>query len=144
MPEHINIKMKKNIEISSLIILAALVIMSFYGKIIISPNDYFFSNSGDGIKNYFTYAHHIKSDTTYLNFEGMNYPYGEHFLYVDCHPLLTNTFKLIAQYIPFFETHSIGILNSIMILSIFLTFIVCYYLLLEFKLNKWISDHIVF
>ncbi len=131
--------MKKNLEISFLIIIGALIIAFFYGKAVTNSNNILFSNTGDAIKNYFTYAHHIKNDSTYLNFEGMNYPYGEHFLYTDCHPILANTLKLFSSKIPFFSTHAIGILNFLMILSIFLTFIVCYYLLLEFKLNKWIS-----
>jgi len=106
---------------------------------VLNPNNLLFSNSGDAIKNYFTYAYHIKHDSSFVNFEGMNYPFGEHFLYTDCHPVLANTFKLMSPAIPFFNSHSIGILNFLMIFSIFLTFIICYYLLLEFEINKWFS-----
>jgi len=69
----------------------------------------------------------------------MNYPYGEHFLYTDCHPVLADFLKLLASKFDFFSIYSIGILNFIMILSVFLTFIVCYLLLKEIKVNGWFS-----
>ena len=94
---------------------------------------------GDGIKNYFTYAYQIKHGESYLNFSGMNYPYGEHFMYTDCHPVLANLFKFLSTKFDFVKEHSIGILNFLMILSILLTFIISYLLLLEFKISKWFS-----
>ncbi len=120
-------------------ILGAAILMFFYGKILIHPNNYMFSNSGDGIKNYYTYAYHIKYDSTYTNLEGMNYPYGENYLYTDSHPILSNTFKWLSSNLPFFNSHAIGILNSLLLLSIWFTFIIVYLLLVHFKLNKWIS-----
>ena len=62
-------------------------LIGFYGNIIFDPNNHLFSVDGDGIKNYFTYAYQIKHNHSFINFEGMNYPYGEHFLYTDCHPV---------------------------------------------------------
>ncbi len=112
---------------------------SFYGKVIIHPDSYLFSREGDGIKNYFTYAYHIKHDSSYINFEGMNYPYGEHFLYTDCHPVMAVVLKSLSSVCDFFSAHSIGILNFFMILSVFLTFFVCYFLLKEFNINNWLS-----
>jgi len=131
--------MKKRAEFISLVTIGAIIVFMFYGKIVVNPNSYLFGNTGDGIKNYFTYIHHINNDSTYLNFEGMNYPYGEHFLYTDSHPVLVNTFKLLSSKLPVFSTHAIGILNFLMILSIFLTFIAVFYLLQEFKINRWIG-----
>ncbi len=130
---------QNNLPFIMIIILGIIIISFFYGKILVSPNDYIFSNSGDGIKNYFTYAYHIKHNSNYTNFEGMNYPYGENYLYTDCHPIFANTFKFLSPTIPFFETHSIGILNFLLILSIFFTFIIIYLLLVELKLNRWMS-----
>ncbi len=131
--------MKKHIPLFLLLAMGGVFILIFYGKAITHANTILFSNSGDAIKNYFTYAYHIIHDKTYVNFEGMNYPYGEHFLYTDCHPVLANTLKLISSKLQFIKTHIIGILNFTMIFSIFLTFIICYFLLLEFRLNKWLS-----
>lgn len=121
------------------LILSLFYVFAFYGKVLFNPNDYMFTNSGDGIKNYFTYAYHIKHDTTYTNFEGMNYPYGENFLYTDCHPVIANLFKSLSSVSPYFETHSVGLLNIFMILAIILTFIFIYIVLVELELNKWLS-----
>lgn len=132
-------KMKSRLPLLLVFITGLLFVSLFYGKILIAPDDYIFSNNGDGIKNYFTYAYHVKHNTSFLNFEGMNYPYGEHFLYTDCHPILAICFKLLSKKWPFFENHSIGILNYLMISSIIITFLICYFLLNEFKFNKWLN-----
>ena len=115
------------------------IVASFYGRVLLNPNEIIFSESGDGIKNYFTYAYHIRHDSTFTSVEGMNYPYGENYLYTDCHPILANTFKLLSAKAPFFTTHAVGILNLLMILSVFFTFVITYLLLVELKVNKWMS-----
>ena len=131
--------MKKKLPFFLLLIISLIITFWLYGNVILDPNNYAFSNSGDGIKNYYTYAHHIKNNNSYFNFEGMNYPYGEHFIYTDCHPILMLTFKWLSNYFPFLKTYSIAILNELLILSVFLTFIVTYFVLLEFKIEKWIA-----
>jgi len=130
---------EKKIPFTIILILGIIYVFLFYGEVLLSPNSFIFNESGDGIKNYFTYAYHIKHDTTYTNMEGMNYPYGENYLYTDSHPVISNTLKYLSSVTPFFETHSIGLLNLLMILSIFITFIVIYFVLVELKLNKWFS-----
>lgn len=122
-----------------LILLASVITVFFYHDIVFHPNDYMFTNEGDGIKNYFTYSYHIKFDKSYINFEGMNYPYDEHFLYTDCHPIISNFIKLISNVFPSIIDYNIGIINFLMILSIFLTFVICYLVLLEFNINQWLS-----
>jgi hypothetical protein len=131
--------MKKHLPLLLLVLAAAVFMLLFYGKSIFHPNEYLFNNNGDALKNYYTYAYHISHDHSYLNFSGMNYPYGENFLYTDCHPVLANLFKSLSHVFGFFSSDSIGILNLIMLLSIFLTFIACYFLLLEFSVNAWFS-----
>ncbi len=131
--------MRKNIHLLLLLAIASVFIISFYGKAIWNADSVMFSNHGDGIKNYYTYAYHINHDSSYVNFEGMNYPYGEHFMYTDCHPALANTFKFLSPVLDVFATNSIGILNLLLIFSVFLLFIISYYLLQAFKLNRWFS-----
>ncbi len=131
--------MQKRLLFILLVLFATIITLLFYYPIVFHPNDFMFNNEGDGIKNYFTYCYHIKFDHNFIDFEGMNFPYGEHFLYTDCHPVVANFIKLISGILPVFSEYSIGILNFLMILSIFLTFIVTYYLLLEFNINKWFS-----
>lgn len=131
--------MNTNKSFFVLLLIGILFISFFYGKVITSPNSVLFNDTGDAIKNYYTYSYHIANDSSYTNFEGMNYPYGENYLYTDCHPVLANVFKFSGDYFPVFITHSIGILNFLLILSILLTFIVLYFLLKEFDINKWLA-----
>ncbi|MBN1951029.1 MAG: hypothetical protein JW801_07485 [Bacteroidales bacterium] len=130
---------KRYLPLLALLLFSLVFIFSFYHRILLHPNDYMFSTSGDGMKNYFTYAYHIKNSAGLFEFEGMNYPYGENFLYTDCHPVLAVSFKLLAEKFPFFSSHATGILNLLMIFSIFLTFFVCYFLLIELRLDRWFS-----
>ena len=131
--------MQKRLPFILLVLFATIVTLLFYYPIVLHPNDFMFNNEGDGIKNYFTYSYHIKHDVSYINFEGMNYPYGEHFLYTDCHPVIANSIKLISNIFPSITEYHIGVLNFLMIASIFLTFIICYFVLLEFNINQWLS-----
>jgi len=130
---------KKNLAIISLFILTTLFMMGFYGSVLMHPNDYLFTQNGDGIKNYYTYAYHIQHDSSYINFSGMNYPYGEHYLYTDCHPVVANSFQLISKFIPSVSDGSIGFLNMMMLLSIYFSFFVVYALLRRFRIKKWLS-----
>jgi hypothetical protein len=47
-----------------------------------------FSAAGDGMKNYFTFLYHVKHDSTYWKFEGMNYPFGENIVFTDNQPIM--------------------------------------------------------
>ncbi len=133
------ISLKKNLAVISLFTISVLFMLGFYGDVVFQPNDYMFSQDGDGIKNYFTYAYHIQHDSSLIHFQGMNYPYGEHYLYTDCHPILANSFQLASKLFPSITNYSIGFLNFAMLLSIFLTFLILYMLLREFELKKWIA-----
>ncbi len=73
---------ERNLPLIVVIIVGVVFTAALYGKILANSNDYMFTESGDGIKNYFTYAYHITHDSSYINFSGMNYPYGEHFFYI--------------------------------------------------------------
>ncbi len=131
--------MKRGLPFAILVLLSSIIVLTFYHKVIFFPNDYMFSDSGDGMKNYFTYYYHIKHDTSFIQFEGMNYPYGEHFLFTDCHPLLANTLKGLGKVDPWFVNYSIGIVNFLMILSVFITFLLMYWILITFRINRWFA-----
>ncbi|MCD4696167.1 MAG: hypothetical protein K8S16_07980 [Bacteroidales bacterium] len=111
----------------------------FYGKILVSPNDYMFSASGDGMKNYYTYAYHIKHDSSLIEFCGMNYPYGEHFMYTDCHPVLTLILRGVSKVFPGIVNYSIGIVNFLMIISFILTSFFLFLLFKELKVRPYLA-----
>lgn len=129
--------MKKYTPLFVLLCSALLLVFWLYGEVILYPNSYLFSNTGDGIKNYYTYAYHIKHGTSFVNLEGMNYPYGENFFFTDCQPILVLIQKSFSAFIPNISHYSIGILHELLIGSIFATFFAIYFLLREFKINQW-------
>lgn len=92
--------------------LAFLILAFFYGEVLFHPNDYIFSPGGDGIKNYYTYIFHAKYDSDFWNFGGMNYPYYEHMVYTDGHPLLSWLIGVFGL-----ADYGIGILNFLMLIS---------------------------
>ena len=120
-------------------LLALIIVFAFYHRVLLHPNQYMFSNSGDGMKNYYTYAYHIKNDASYVNFSGMNYPYGENYLYTDCHPVLANALMVLGNIFPSTKLYSIGIVNFLMIISIFFTLIILYHILRLFSVPIWFS-----
>ena len=129
----------KRLSYFILLVLIAAFVFSFYGKTFISPNKFLFSVSGDAIKNYYTYACHIKNDSSYINFEGMNYPYGEHFLYTDCHPVICTSVKYLSSFFPELPGYSIGLINFFMIFSFFITAVLLLYIFQMYKVNNIIG-----
>lgn len=88
------------------------VLFFFYSKVLLHPNDVLFSADGDGIKNYYTYLYQANYATSLVNFTGMNYPYYEHVVYTDGHPLLAFLIRSLGL-----AAYGIGILNFLMLLS---------------------------
>lgn len=88
------------------------ILFFFYSDVLIAPNDYLFSNTGDGIKNYYTYLFHAKHDVSFSEFTGMNYPYGEQITYTDGQPLLSFLIKIFGV-----QEYGVGIMNSLILLS---------------------------
>lgn len=107
-------------------------VFAFYYKALLHPGDYLFSDKGDGIKNYYTTLYHIKHDSTYMYFGGMNYPYGELFSYTDGQPALAWTIKLLNSNIA--PEFVVATTNLIMIISIVLCALFLYLILIHFSL----------
>lgn len=134
-----NLINSKKKGLALVVLLSSIFILTFYGKVIFSPNSYLFNPSGDGMKNYYTYAYYIQNNTDNIEFEGMNYPYGESFMYTDCHPAQAFGLKVLNQYFPKVSSYSIGIINLTMILSIVLTSMVLYLLFNRLKIHQLLS-----
>lgn len=88
------------------------VLAFFYHEVLFHPNDYVFAPNGDGIKNYYAYLFHARYDESFWHFGGMNYPYYEHMVYTDGHPLLSWLIHISGL-----SEYGIGILNFAMLLS---------------------------
>ncbi|WP_299438756.1 hypothetical protein [uncultured Aquimarina sp.] len=111
-----------------------------YYQVFSNPNSYLFSNIGDGIKNYYTYAYHIKNDSGFIEFEGMNYPFGEHLIYTDGQLFLSNLIKVISIPIPEIANYSIGILNILVLLSYGIGSLFLFLFLRKLQISKWYAS----
>lgn len=118
-----------------LLVLSSIFLILFYGKVLTSPNSFLFSTSGDGIKNYFTYVSQVK-EPSYTESHAMNYPYGESFLYLDCHPAFTVVIKALAVPFPSIQNYSVGIINFLMLFSVLLSAYLLYHILVRFQVNR--------
>jgi hypothetical protein len=64
------------------------------------PNEYVFTSANDGLKTYYNFAWHGYHDTSFLELNGMNYPYGEFILFEDSLPLFSTVKKLLSFCYP--------------------------------------------
>lgn len=116
-----------------------LMLILLYGPILIQPNRWMFSQNGDGLKNYYTYAYHIRHDASFTHHDGMNYPYGEHYLYIDGHPLPANALKALSQILPISPEYSIACLHWMLLFSIPIA-VVCFTAVLRhYRIRSWLA-----
>lgn len=120
-----------------LVVISLIIMVIFYQKVIFQPNQMLFESSGDALKNYYTYAYFVKNDTSYTESACVNYPYGEHFSYLDAQPAVAFPVKILADIFPGVADYSIGILNFCLIFSILICIIFLYRILLEFNVGHW-------
>lgn len=142
MADMMNVKkmsQQQGIGLISVLILSIIFVSVFYGDILISPNHHQFSDKGDAIKNYYTYAYYIKDNPETINFEGLNYPYGEHFLYTDCTPVLAVTLKVLSTVFPGIASYSVGILNFLLIFSFIISALFIYLIFRQLKINQLLA-----
>lgn len=111
-----------------------LTLAFFYSPILFHPQDYLFNDSGDAVKNYYCYAWHVQNDTSFIHYDGTNYPFGEHHAYTDGNPLLSNVLRAI----PFVRDYSIALFN----LSLVVSFLLCSVLL--FKIFKLLGTEDIY
>lgn len=123
--------MKKGVGEIITVSLITLLLFYFYSEVILHPNDYLFSNWGDGVKNYYTYLYHAKYDSSFWEFGGMNYPYYEHMVFTDGHPLLSYLVGLFGL-----SAYGVGILNILMMLAYPICGLFIYWILRHFKVDQ--------
>lgn len=70
--------MKKN-RIALIVILGTglLILIALFGRVIVNPDAYLFSASGDAVKSYYNFSYYLKYDSG-IGHDGINYPYGDH------------------------------------------------------------------
>lgn len=128
-----NVLLDKSWKVNLILFVCSFAIYFLYfHHIFLNINSILSSITLDSLKNYYTYAHHIKNDADVLQFSGMNYPYGEHIIYTDCQPILTFVLRLF----PFTHPYLIGIMHSLMFLSFIVTPLILNKILRLFDVDK--------
>jgi hypothetical protein len=117
----------------------AITIYLQFSKILQSPSSMLFTSGGDGLKNYLTPLLHVKNSTSYNHFDNMNYPYGEHVLFTDNQPLISNILRFFQRNFNDVAYHTTGVLNIAMLLSLFFTGILLYRIFRRLQLPHWYS-----
>lgn len=121
----------KPLQINLLLFLCSFGIYSFYfHEVFLHLNSVLCSNTGDSLKNYYTFAFQATYGNDLLNFEGLNYPYGEHVVYTDCQPILV----FILHSLPFSHNYLIGILHGLIFFSFIITPLILNQIFLKLKL----------
>ncbi|MCK4992395.1 MAG: hypothetical protein KAS29_17980, partial [Bacteroidales bacterium] len=129
--------MKKNtIAMLALMGTGLLILIVLFGKVIVHPDSYLFSTSGDAVKSYYNFSYYLKFDSG-IDHNGINYPYGDHLQYINSHPLYLQVIKFMDRFIYPLNDHGIGILNLSMIFSLLLALPFIYLVLRKFSLPSW-------
>ncbi len=129
--------MKKN-TIAMLAVTGAgfLILLAIFGRVIVHPDSYLFSASGDAVKSYYNFSYYLKYDSG-IDHNGINYPYGDHLQYMNSHPLYLQGIKFLDRHIYPLSDHGVGILNLSMIFSLLLAIPFIYLILRKFSLPPW-------
>ena len=122
-----------------LVVLMFVSINNKFSALLEKPDSMVFVSSGDGLKNYMTPMLHVKNDKSYNHFDAMNYPYGEHVLFTDNQPLISNFLRFIQNNITDISSHTVGVLNIMMLLSLFFSGILLYVFFRKLQLPHWYS-----
>lgn len=119
----------------AILILSAIFICWMFPQLVFHPNDILLVGEGDGLKAYFSFFYHTHYDHSFIHFEGMNFPHGEHYLYTDGFPLIA----WMVQALPFLKPYGIAIIHLSLVISLWLTPLFIYFILKKFKTETWIA-----
>jgi len=118
-------------------LISILVMMGYNWGLFTHLNSYLLGDAIDGLKNYYTPLYHILFDSSYNHFEGMNFPLGEHVVFSDNQPLISNTIKFISNNIVDVSKYTIGIINLLMLLSVPLAAAILAAIFKSLNLRNW-------
>jgi hypothetical protein len=112
----------------------AIIFMSI-PELLTSPNDFLLISEGDGLKSYYVFDYQLKHRDSLNHFSGLNYPYGENYLFTDGFPAL----QYVIQFFPFLYSYSAGIIHATIVIGFLLTSYFLFKILLFYTKNHWLS-----
>jgi hypothetical protein len=101
------------------------------------PNGVIFGESPDGFKNYMTSTWHVVHDSSYVHYDGMGYPFGEHVLFTDNQPILSAAMQWWSHHVADVRSETVGLINLFQVLSLLLGVGVVFLLLRKLHLPVW-------
>jgi len=106
-----------------LFILNIIIFYLVFGDRFLDPNSWLYTNSYDGIKNYYNYLFYtqVQEGNGLLSYTGMNYPFVDHILYTDSTPVLAMMVKLMGL-----EKIAVQMYNNFFLLNYLLAPVVAY------------------
>lgn len=118
------------------VLLGALLFLgAFHAPLLRDADAKLFRGSGDGLKNYFVFGYHLKHDSTFMQFEGMNHPFGDQLGFTDAQPALVNAVKLASTLFPELADQGVAVIHWALILGWLLTALSLYLLLRHFGVH---------
>ena len=127
----------RNKALLATLLLSCCALMLHHRELLFNPNSHMINTQGDGLKNYFTFAWHVRHDTSAFTFSGMNAPFGEHINYPDAQPLASNAWRGVAGIWPQAEEQSVGLVNLLVVMSIPLSALFLCLALIELR-TPWV------
>ncbi|TNE53981.1 MAG: hypothetical protein EP344_14605 [Bacteroidetes bacterium] len=100
-------------------------------------NGHMLGTAPDGIKNYMTTIWHVRYDSSYVHYDGMNYPFGEHVLFTDNQPIFSALLQWWSHNISDLNGHIVGAMNRFMAFSLLFSALVLFLLLRRINLPAW-------
>ena len=120
-------------------LLASLILLGLFHKIVFNANQVSFASGGDGMKSTFGTVYHIKHDSTYWHTKAMNYPFGESVFFTGNQVVLTNTLKLLKAVGWDLSDYALGISNILILLSFALAALFIYLVFMELGVVYWMA-----
>ncbi len=125
-----------------LVLLTGLMLLIFFVRfpnLMTAPGRWLIEDTYDGFRSFAAACFHVRHDSTYRHFEGMNYPYGDFVAFSDNLPLLTNSAKFLSNNFPDISVSMAAVLNLSMLVSIWLCAVFLYLIFRRLKLPTWYS-----
>ncbi len=132
-------KSKNLLGIVSVCFLTFFISCAYFGNLFDKLNRVSFATGGDGVQSYINMEYHIRYDSTYMRCNSMNYPYGEHVFFTNNQPLISNSIRFISGNFVDISGYTLGILNFIMLLSLFITPLIIYGIFRHLKTGRVLS-----
>ena len=129
-----NIISNKRLPITILLLSSFAIVFSAYSSYF--SNDFLFANSGDGLKHYYSLSYFVKYGQNW-NFNGMAYPYGEHFMFMDGHGLIGKMMNFFNHHIFDISDYSVGIIHFWMLSWLIISPVFLFKILRYFQLKPW-------